>query len=149
MRVVPLTPERWGYFVALVCELADYEHLDRPSAEAQARLREDAFGERPRFWAFLALDDGNAACGYAICLETYSSFLAKPTMYLKDIFVREDARKNGAGSALFNTVVELGRSRGCGRVDWQVLDWNTLARDFYRSRGADEMKEWLLYRITL
>jgi GNAT superfamily N-acetyltransferase len=149
MRVVPLTPERWGYFVALVCELADYEHLDRPSAEAQARLREDAFGERPRFWAFLALGDGDEACGYAICLETYSSFLAKPTMYLEDIFVREDARKNGAGSALFNTVVELGRSRGCGRVDWQVLDWNTLARDFYRSRGADEMKEWLLYRITL
>ncbi|MEN9795865.1 MAG: hypothetical protein RLZZ150_842 [Bacteroidota bacterium] len=149
MRVVPLTPERWQDFVDLVCELADYEHLDRPSAEAQARLREDAFGERPRFWAFLALGDGDEACGYAICLETYSSFLAKPTMYLEDIFVREDARKNGAGSALFDTVVELGRTRDCGRVDWQVLDWNTLARDFYRRRGADEMKEWLLYRITL
>ena len=149
MRVVPLTPERWDDFVALVCELADYEHLDRPSAEAQARLREDAFGDRPRFWAFLALGDQDEACGYAICLETYSSFLAKPTMYLEDIFVREDARKNGAGSALFDTVVELGRTRGCGRVDWQVLDWNTLARDFYRRRGAEEMKEWLLYRITL
>ena len=149
MRVVPLTPERWDDFIALVCALADYEHLDRPTEEAQARLRADAFGERPRFWAFLALDDSDVACGYAICLETYSSFLAKPTMYLEDIFVLEDARSSGAGSALFNTVVELGRNRGCGRVDWQVLDWNTLARDFYTRRGAEEMREWLLYRITL
>lgn len=70
-------------------------------------------------------------------------------MYLEDIFVRDDARMLGAGSALFATVIELGRSRGCGRVDWQVLDWNALARDFYRSRGADELSEWLLYRITL
>lgn len=149
MRVVSLTPERFDDFVALVCALADYEQLDRPSGDAIERLRADAFGEHPRYWAFLALNDADEAVGYAICLETYSSFLAKPTMYLEDIFVREDARTNGAGSALFTTVVELGRSRGCGRVDWQVLDWNTLARDFYRSRGADELSEWMLYRITL
>lgn len=149
MRVVPLTPERFDDFIALVCALADYEKLDRPSHDAIERLRADAFIETPRYWAFLAVNDADEAVGYAICLETYSSFLAKPTMYLEDIFVREDARTHGAGSALFATVVELGRSRGCGRVDWQVLDWNTLARDFYQSRGASEMSEWLLYRITL
>jgi GNAT superfamily N-acetyltransferase len=149
MRVVSLTPERFDDFIALVCALADYEQLDRPSADAIERLRNDAFIEHPRYWAFLALSDTEEAIGYAICLETYSSFLARPTMYLEDIFVREDARTLGAGSALFSTVVELGRSRGCGRVDWQVLDWNTLARDFYRARGAEEMSEWMLYRITL
>ncbi len=149
MHVVSLTPERFDDFIALVCALADYEQLDPPSHDAIERLRADAFNEPPRFWAFLALNDTDDAVGYAICLETYSSFLARPTMYLEDIFVRDDARTLGAGSALFATVVELGRSRGCGRVDWQVLDWNALARDFYRSRGADEMSEWLLYRITL
>lgn len=149
MRVEPLTLERFDDFLALVCALADYEHLARPSDDACSRLRADAFGEQPRFWAFLAVDDQHQAVGYAICLETYSSFLAKPTMYLEDVFVLEHARKSGAGSALFATVVDLGRSRGCGRVDWQVLDWNMLARDFYRSRGAEELPEWLLCRITL
>ena len=149
MRVVSLTPERFDDFIALVCALADYENLDRPSIDAIERLRADAFSEHPRYWSFLALNDANEAIGYAICFETYSSFLAKPTMYLEDIFVREDARTFGAGSALFSTVVELGRSRGCGRVDWQVLDWNTLAREFYRARGAEEMSQWMLYRITL
>lgn len=149
MHVAPLTPERFDDFISLVCALADYEKLDRPSHDAIERLRADAFSETPRYWAFLAVNDADEAVGYAICLETYSSFLAKPTMYLEDIFVRDDARMLGAGSALFATVIELGRSRGCGRVDWQVLDWNALARDFYRSRGADELSEWLLYRITL
>ncbi|MBU3679211.1 MAG: GNAT family N-acetyltransferase [Candidatus Kapabacteria bacterium] len=91
----------------------------------------------------------STSLGYAIILETYSSFLALPTMYLEDIFVREDARKHGVGSLLFDHVVQLARSRGCGRVDWQVLDWNRLARDFYERRGALCMKEWMLYRIDL
>lgn len=149
MRVVSLTPERFDDFAALVCALADYEKLDRPSHDAIERLRADAFGEHPRYWAFLVVNDSEEAVGYAICLETYSSFLAKPTMHLEDIFVRDDARARGAGSALFTAVVELGRSRGCGRVDWQVLEWNTLAREFYVRRGATETTEWLLYRITL
>ena len=70
-------------------------------------------------------------------------------MYLEDLFVREDKRASGAGGALFDHVVALGQSRGCGRVDWQVLDWNMLARDFYVKRNAQWMNEWLLYRITL
>lgn len=149
MRVVSLTPERFDDFIALVCALADYEKLDRPSHDAIERLSADAFSEHPRYWAFLVLSDADDAIGYAICLETYSSFLAKPTMYLEDIFVRDDARIRGAGSALLAAVIELGRSRGCGRVDWQVLDWNTVAREFYVRRGASEMSQWLLYRITL
>lgn len=143
----PLTPERFDDFIALVNALADYESLPRPQPDAVARLRDDAFGERRRFEAVLADLDGRAA-GYAIHFETYSSFLARPTIYLEDLFVMEDARRHGIGGMLFDHVAELGRERGCGRMEWQVLDWNQLARDFYAKRGATWMQEWLLYRIV-
>jgi len=143
-----LTEDRFPVFVDLINALADYEELDRPDGAAIARLRVDAFGERPRFEAFVAyLDD--VPVGYAICFETYSSFLAKPTMYLEDLFVLEGKREHGVGSALFDHVLKMARDRGCGRMEWQVLDWNMLARDFYHHREAQWMKQWLPYRITL
>ena len=148
MTIVPLTPERFDDFVRLIGALADYEHLERPDAAAIARLRADAFAPRPRFEAALALDEAGRAIGYAIWFETYSSFLAKPTMFLEDLFVLESARGVGAGGQLFEFVRKLGEERGCGRMDWNVLDWNTPARDFYDRRGARWMKEWLLYRVT-
>ena len=148
MTILPLTEERFDDFVRLIHALADYEHLERPDTAAAERLRADAFGSRPRFEAALAVDDAGRAVGYAIWFETYSSFLAKPTLYLEDIFVLEQARGAGAGGMLFEHVRRLGAERGCGRMDWQVLDWNTPAREFYRRRNAQLMKEWLLYRIT-
>ncbi|MBC8124596.1 MAG: GNAT family N-acetyltransferase [Candidatus Kapabacteria bacterium] len=149
MEIVALAPERFDEFIELIAALAAYEKLSPPAPDAIARLRNDAFGNKPRYEAFLALDSQNHAIGYAICFETYSSFLAKPTMYLEDLFVLEDKRTSGAGGALFDHVEALGRERDCGRVDWQVLDWNMLARDFYAKRNAEWMHEWLLYRITL
>ncbi len=149
IEVVPVTHERFDDLIALVEMLAKYEKLEPPTFEARKRLREDICGTQPRIEAVLAIDDLGTALGYAITLETYSSFLALPTMYLEDIFVREDARCHGAGSILFDHVVNEARRRGCGRVDWQVLDWNELARDFYEHRGAACMKEWMLYRIDL
>jgi GNAT superfamily N-acetyltransferase len=148
VTITPLTEARFDDFVRLIHALADYEHLDRPDASAIARLKADAFASRPRFEAALALNDGGQAIGYAIWLETYSSFVARPTMYLEDLFVLEEARGSGAGGALFDHVRALGEQRGCGRMDWQVLDWNSTARDFYQRRGSEWMKEWLLYRIT-
>lgn len=147
MTIVPLTPERFDDFVGLIHALADYEHLDRPDAAATERLRSDAFGHRRRFEAALAVDDAGRPVGYAIWFETYSSFLAKPTMYLEDLFIVDHARKSGAGGMLFDHVRSLGERRGCGRMEWQVLDWNTVARDFYQRRNAQWMKEWLVYRI--
>lgn len=148
INIVALTPERFTDFITLVNALADYEHLDRPSSDAVERLREAAFGAQPKIECFLALD-GDAAIGYAITLETFSSFLAKPTMYLEDLFVLESHREKGAGGALFDHVLAMANERGCGRMEWQVLDWNQLARDFYHRRNAEWMKEWLVYRITL
>jgi GNAT superfamily N-acetyltransferase len=147
MTIVPLTEERFGDLGRLIDALADYEHLERPDAAARERLRVDAFVDR-RFEGALAIDEAGRAVGYAIWFETYSTFLAKPTIYLEDLFVEQQARGAGAGGMLFDHVRTLGERRGFGRMEWQVLDWNTPARDFYRRRNAQWMKDWLLYRIT-
>jgi GNAT superfamily N-acetyltransferase len=101
----------------------------------------------PRFEAFLASIDGRDV-GYAIIYETYSSFLALPTLYLEDIFVLPEARSRKAGLALFLHIAALARTRGCGRMDWTVLDWNTLAQDFYHRLGASRLQEWQLFRLS-
>ena len=87
--------------------------------------------------------------GYAIILETYSSFLALPTLYLEDLFVLPEYRGRKAGLALFEEVRAEAQRRGCGRIEWTVLDWNQLAIDFYTRLGGEHLKEWQLYRITL
>jgi GNAT superfamily N-acetyltransferase len=133
---------------ALVDALADYEKLDRPSPEARRRLMQDLFGPKPRIDCFLAFMDGYPV-GYAIMLETYSSFLALPTLYLEDLFILEEYRKRGAGRALFLESLEEAKRRGCGRMEWTVLDWNQLAIDFYQKIGGKHMAEWQLYRINL
>jgi GNAT superfamily N-acetyltransferase len=148
MTVVPLTEDRFDEFVDLLRALADYERLKPPDPAAVERLRRDAFGASPRFEAALAVNSKGKAVGYATWFHTYSTFLAKPTMYLEDLFVRDDSRESGAGSALFEHVRTLGAQRDCGRMEWQVLDWNTLAREFYHRRQATWMKDWLTYRIT-
>jgi GNAT superfamily N-acetyltransferase len=148
MTVVPLTADRFDEFVDLLRALADYERLDPPDDAAVERLRHDALDAPPRFEAALAVNSKGRAVGYATWFHTYSTFLARPTMYLEDLFVRDDFRESGAGSALFEHVRTLGADRGCGRMEWQVLDWNTLAREFYHRRQATWMKDWLTYRIT-
>lgn len=148
IRIEPLTEHFFESFINLIYELAFYEKLDPPTSEAVERLHRDAFSETKRYNAILALDESNIAVGYAIYFETYSSFLAKPTIYLEDLYVAESQRLKGAGSALFDFVYNLGNQRGCGRMEWQVLDWNHLARDFYQDRNAEHLKEWLTYRIT-
>jgi GNAT superfamily N-acetyltransferase len=134
--------------LALVEALADYERLDRPVQAARERLINDLFGPKPRLDCWLAFLDGYPA-GYAFTFETYSSFLALPTLYLEDLFVLSEARGRKAGYALFQHVLEEAKRRGCGRLEWTVLDWNQLAIGFYERMGAKHMKEWQLYRITL
>ncbi len=131
----------------LIRGLADYEKLDPPDEAAQSRLVRDIFGEKPRLEAFLAFVDGEAA-GYALILETYSSFLALPTMYLEDIFVLPKFRGQRAGKALFEAVVQEGVQRGCGRMEWVVLTWNRLAQDFYARYGAKHLDDWMTMRLT-
>lgn len=132
----------------LIDALADYESLPRPDPAARQRLTEHGFGPNPRFEVFLAEVDGKAI-GYTISFETYSTFLARPTLYLEDLFVLPNYRKLQAGYALFKNMVRLARQRECGRMEWQVLDWNENAVRFYERLGAKRLKEWLPYRLTM
>jgi GNAT superfamily N-acetyltransferase len=131
----------------LIEALADYEKLPRPAPEARERLRRDGFGERPRFSAFIAELD-KRPIGYAFIFETYSSFQAQPTLFLEDIFVVPEARGKGAGKALFEFCMREAVRRGCGRMEWIVLDWNKTAIEFYRRYGAHYLREWCLFRLT-
>jgi len=131
----------------LIIALADFEKLTPPDADAQRRLIADGFGEHPRFESWLGLWQGTAV-GYAITFETYSSFLARPTLYLEDIFVRPEFRGRGIGSALLRHLIGTAHERGCGRMEWTCLDWNIKAQETYERLGAQRMKEWFLYRLT-
>ena len=133
--------------LSLVDGLAEYEKLPPPDAAAKERLINDMFAERPRIQAYLAEYNGRAV-GYAFVFESYSSFLALPTLYLEDLFVLPEYRSKKVGLALFTSMVKEAFDRGCGRMEWSVLEWNRLAIDFYKRLGATHMKEWQLYRLV-
>ena len=147
--VRPLVPADLPVFLDLIDALADYENLPRPAPDARERLAQDALpsnGRPQRFEALLA-EVGGAVVGYAVYFMTYSTFLARPTLYLEDIFVRPEARGIGAGRALFQACVREAVRRECGRMEWVVLDWNTPAIEFYERRGARRLREWHTYRL--
>lgn len=130
----------------LIDALADFEKLKKPGRAARVRLLRDAFSAKRRFDVLLAFVQDKPV-GYAVIFETYSSFRALPTLYLEDLFVLPEFRKQGAGLKLFRRCVVEVRRRGCGRMEWMVLDWNKNAIRFYRKQRAQHMKEWLLYRL--
>jgi GNAT superfamily N-acetyltransferase len=142
-----LSPADVPVLLELIDALADYEHLPRPDAAARERLARDAVATPPRFEALLAAVEGRIV-GYAIYFETYSTFLARPTLYLEDIFVRPEARGQGAGAALFRACASEAVRRECGRMEWQVLTWNELALDFYARRQAQPLDGWRPFRLT-
>ncbi len=142
--------------LGLIEELAHFEELAPPDETARMRFTRDGWptdGRAPRFEAWLALiDTGNGEtvpAAYAITFETYSSFLAKPTLYLEDIFVRESFRRLSVGSAMMERLLAEAKARGCGRMDWVVLDWNTNAQRFYQRLGAKHLTEWQCYRTEI
>jgi len=141
------TPDDADSFLQLIDGLAAYEKLEPPDAAAKKRLVRDMAAKNPRFEVYLA-EIKDASVGYAIVFETYSTFLALPTLYLEDLFVLPEYRKNGIGNALFRKIAAEARRRGCGRMEWAVLDWNSTAIDFYRKLGATHLKEWNVYRLT-
>ncbi len=141
------TSEDGGILIDLICALADYEQLAPPDQGARRRLLEHGFGPQPRFETYLIELDG-APVGYAICFETYSTFLARPTLYLEDLFVLPSARRRGAGTAMLRFLAREAVARGCGRMEWSVLDWNELAQGVYRKIGAAILDEWRFCRLT-
>ena len=135
--------------IGLIIALAEFENLPPPDPEAQARLVEHGFGDSPQFEVLLAEVEGAPSpVGYALLLQTYSTFLAQPTLHLEDVFVLPEYRKRGIGKALLRRCVQAAFERGCGRLEWTCLDWNTNAQALYERMGARRMKEWYLYRMT-
>jgi GNAT superfamily N-acetyltransferase len=132
-------------FIGLVLALAKFEHLDPPSDAGRKRLVEDVF-EKRRINLFVAAE-GKRLLGYALYFYTYSSFLAKPSLYLEDLFVLEEQRKRGVGFALFKRCVEEAVAKRCGRMEWAVLTWNEKALRFYEKLGAKRLSEWYTYRL--
>jgi len=132
----------------LVHALAVFEKLADRMTATEADLREALFGARPRIEAALAeLPDGRAV-GIAIFYENFATFACAPGLYLEDLFVEESARGLGIGKALIAWGAGLALERGCARYQWVVLDWNSPARDFYRSIGAQETPEWIGVRVS-
>ena len=125
---------------------AEYEKLKGPDAAGEERIRKNGWGERPRFDVLLAFD-GETPVGFALYFYQFSTFEARPTLYLEDLFVYPEHRGSGHGKALLAALAREAVAQDCGRMDWMVLDWNQPSIDFYKRLGAVVMTEWQLCRL--
>jgi len=128
-------------------QLAEYERLSHECVATEAALQETLFGSRRCAEVVLAEWEGVPA-GFALFFHNYSTFLAKPGLYLEDVFVLPEHRRRGLGKALLRHLAKLGVERGCGRFEWSVLDWNEPSIAFYRSLRAEPKSDWTVMRVT-
>jgi GNAT superfamily N-acetyltransferase len=133
--------------VAMIRELAEFEHLTHLLQVTPEKLRPHLFGERPVVEALVAEAAGEAV-GFALFFTTFSTFLAQPGLYLEDLYVKPDHRRLGAGGALIARVGRIAVERECGRFEWSVLDWNERAIAFYEKMGATVMPDWRICRVS-
>jgi len=134
--------------IKLILELAKFEKLTPPNEAGQKRLLDDAFSDSPPFRILVAEQD-NKILGYVFYLFTYSSFEAKRTLYLEDIFISESHRKKGIGKLFMDELIKIAEDSDCQRMEWAVLDWNVNALKFYDNLGARELKEWKYFRMEV
>ncbi len=132
--------------IQLIHELAVYEKAPEEAVTTPQLIRAALFGDKPTAEAVIAEWQGEPA-GFALWFHNFSTWLGKPGLYLEDLFVRESMRGNGIGKALLLHLAGIARKRGCGRMEWSVLDWNTPAIEFYQALGAKPMDEWTVYRL--
>ena len=133
--------------LALIRELAIYEKEPDKAVATEADLLRDGFGPEPYFRCVMADVDG-AVAGFALYFFQYSTWEGRPALYLEDLFVREAFRKRGIGVALFRRLAQIAVERQCTRFQWECLDWNQPALDFYGSVGASVLREWLNLRVA-
>lgn len=131
----------------LIEGLAEYERLRHECIATDAQLESTLFGERPYAEVVIAEWNGDAA-GFALFFHNYSTFLARPGIYLEDLFVQPAFRGKGIGKALLIHLAQLAVARNCGRLEWSVLDWNVDAIGFYTKLGARPNDEWTVYRVA-
>ncbi|HVS32851.1 MAG TPA: GNAT family N-acetyltransferase [Thermoanaerobaculia bacterium] len=128
-------------------DLAVYEKLEHKVVATEERVRETLFGER-RYAEVIIAEDEGGPLGFALFFHNYSTFLARPGIYLEDLFVKPEARGRGVGRALLSRLAAIALERRCGRLEWAVLDWNEPAIGFYRKLGAVMLDDWRIFRLT-
>jgi GNAT superfamily N-acetyltransferase len=158
LRIAPAREQDVPLILSLIKALAEYERLAHEVVATESDVRESLFGPRPHAEAVIARvlsgGSGEAAgaegegVGFAVWFHTFSTFLSRPGLYLEDLFVLPAWRGRGIGRALMAHLARVAVERGCGRMEWAVLDWNDPAIGFYRSIGARAMDEWTVYRLT-
>jgi len=133
--------------LAFILELAEYERLAHTVTATEDLLRRSLFGPKPAAEAIIAAVDG-VDVGWALFFTNFSTFNGLPGIYIEDLYVKPELRGQGIGKALLKQVATLAVERGCGRVEWAVLDWNEPSIQFYKSLEAKPMEEWTTYRLT-
>ncbi|MEP6955808.1 MAG: GNAT family N-acetyltransferase [Chthoniobacterales bacterium] len=131
----------------LIRELAEYERAPNDVVATEAGLEEVLLGEKPAAEVLLATEEGEAV-GFAVYFFNFSTWLGRAGLYLEDLFVRPESRGKGYGRALLVRLAQIAQERGCGRMEWAVLDWNEPAIGFYKALGAKPMDEWTTFRLT-
>jgi GNAT superfamily N-acetyltransferase len=133
--------------LALIRELATYERAPDEVTTTEEQLVDVLFGKKPAAEVLLAFEEQNPV-GFAVYFYNFSTWLGRPGLYLEDLFVRLEQRGKGYGRALLVELAKIARERGCGRMEWAVLDWNEPAIEFYHKLGAKPMNEWTVFRLT-
>ena len=131
----------------LIRDLATYERAPNEVTATEKQLADVLFGEKPAAEVLLAFER-DTPVGFAVFFHNFSTWLGRPGLYLEDLFVKPEKRGKGYGRALLVDLARIARDRGCGRMEWAVLDWNDPAIQFYRKLGAKPMEEWTVFRLT-
>lgn len=147
LTIRPATPADVGQILALIRALAAYEREPNAVVATEEDLLQHGFGETPYFQCLMAEWDG-APAGFALYFFDYSTWLGRPGLYLEDVFVDPPLRGRGIGKALLQRLAAIALEKGCARMKWEVLDWNTPAIDFYRALGAEFQDEWRNVRVS-
>jgi GNAT superfamily N-acetyltransferase len=147
IRISKATEQDVPTILRFIRGLAEYEKLADRCTATEESLRQTLFGDKAYAEVLIArLED--VPVGYALFFHSYSTFMAKPGLYLEDLFVLTEHRGKGAGKALLLSVARIARERNCGRLEWSVLDWNQPAIDFYKRLGALVMPDWRICRLS-
>jgi GNAT superfamily N-acetyltransferase len=147
LNIRPATRADAPTITALVRELAEYEKLQDEARATPADFVRELDSPNPVIHVLIAEWDGKPA-GFALYFFNFSTFVGRPGLYLEDLFVRPAQRAHGIGRALLRELARVAKQRGCGRMEWAVLDWNEPALRFYKSLDARQMKEWIIHRLT-
>jgi len=146
-QIRPARVEDVPVILQLIRDLATYERAPDEVTATEEQLVDVLFGERPAAEVLLAFE-GKSPVGFAVYFYNFSTWLGRPGLYLEDLFVTPEKRGKGYGRALLVELAKIARHRGCGRMEWAVLNWNEPAIKFYRALGAKPMDEWTVFRLT-